>query len=266
MRLPMLLALFALPAFAEGTPNLSPATGRPGAAARLIEAHRLYQLGQSAHDPLLVFAAARLMQGLTLRQVTRTSAEPLPQPAAPEPAPKPKDKKAKAAKDPDPQPEPEPQPEPQPKVVPDPAQAAPLPGALDPTAMMAEARALVPDKDLLAEVIADAEAEFPPPGQVVLVSPLVQSAGGNTTFALPLAGGSYGEIGLLRLSADLTPDLSTTGHLTLTVSDATGNPVCVDASASASALCGIVPAQSGTFRITVTNDGTAPAAYLLISN
>ena len=58
MRLPLFLALFALPALAEGTPNLSPATGQPGAVARLIEAHRLFQLGQSAHDPLLVFAAA----------------------------------------------------------------------------------------------------------------------------------------------------------------------------------------------------------------
>ncbi len=261
MRLTLCLVLFALPAFAETTPNVSPATGRPGTVARLIEAHQLYLLGQSAHDPLLIFAAARLMQGITLRDVARTVAGPLPKATRPDPVKNPKDK-TKAAKDPLPGQPSDPKPLAGPEVVPDPAQAAPLPGALNPGAMMAEAGAMVPDKDLLGDLIAEAQTETPPPGPVAMVTSLIQSAGGNTTFSLPLAGKSYGEIGLLRLSADL----STAGHLTLTVSDQAGNPVCVDASASASALCGIVPKETGSFRVTVTNDGTTPAAYLLITN
>jgi hypothetical protein len=265
MRLPLFLALLALPAFAEGAPDLGPMIGRPGSVARLIEAHRLYQLGQSAHDPVLVFAAARLMQEVTLREVTRTLAEPLPTP--PEPEKKPKDKKDKSNVDPAKDGEPLAAPAATAAtVVPDPAQSAALPGALTPAAMMAEARNMVPDKDLLRDVIANAETETPPPGPVAQVTSLIQSAGGNTTFSMPLAGGSYGEIGLLRLSPDLTPDHASAGHLSMLVTDAAGNPVCVDASASASALCGIVPKETGTFRITVTNDGTAPAAYLLITN
>ena len=206
------------------------------------------------------------MQGVTLREVTRTIAEPLPE-AAPDPAKTPKDKKDKPKADavttadapvlPAP---------PLATVVPDPAASAPLPGTLNPNALMAVARSLLTGKDPLADVIADAEVETPPPGQAALVTSLVQSAGGNTTFALPLAGESYGEIGLLRLSPDLSPDLSTAGHLTLMVTDAAGNPVCMDASASASALCAIVPRETGIFRVTVTNDGTSPAAYLLITN
>lgn len=258
MRLPLLLALFALPAFAEGPANLSPVTAQPGAASRLIEAHRLFQLGKAAHDPLLVLAAARLMQGVTLREVTRRLADPLPRPA--EPDPKPEDKKDKPLQDPPP----DPLPPPEPKVVPDPAQAAPLPGSLSPAALLAAARAMVPDKDPLGDVIADAEAQSPPPGQSVLVTSLIQSAAGNTTFLVPFAGESYGEIGLLRLSPDFP--VIAAGHLTLTVTDAAGNLACMDASASASALCGIVPRETGNFRVTITNDGLAPAAYLLITN
>jgi hypothetical protein len=270
--LPLILALAALPVFAQATPNLSPTTGTsgtgtPGAAARLIEAHRLYQLGLTTKDALLVLTAARLMQGVTLREVTRTVAEPL---APQEPDPK-TDKASKADKS-DKTPKQDPPPvaaatktetETGPAtIVPDPGQFAPLPGALVPKAMFATARAFAPGTSPLRDMIADAESEVPPPGMVALVSSLIQSAGGSTTFALPLAGESYGEVGLLRLPANSDP----TGHLTMTVTDAAGNPVCVDASASASALCGIVPKESGLFRVTVVNDGTAPAAYLLITN
>lgn len=268
--LPLCLALLALPAFAEGPPNLSPpnlspATGRPGTVARLIEAHRLYHLGQSAHDPLLILAAARLMQGVTLREVTRTIAEPLPKDQDPDKTAKAKTDAAQARSPGD-----VPSPPPDARVVPDPAQSAPLPGALDPKAMMAEARDMLTPKDLLGDVIARAEAETPPPGPVAMVTSLVQGPAGTTTFGVPLAGDSYGEIGLLQLSANSTEaavsDPATVGHLTLTVTDAAGNLVCRDASATSTALCGIVPKETGTFRVTITNDGTAPAAYLLITN
>lgn len=234
------LALLPLPAWAEDAPNIAPLHGQDGAVARLLEAHRLQALGTDMRDPVLLMAAARLMQGVTLREVTRTEASP----AAPKPDPK--KKKAKEADAPVTA-----------TVVPDPARAAPLPGSLDPGALMEAARGFLPEGDILRDAIADAEGETPPPGPVAEVTSLVQDAGGATTFALPLSGNSYGEIGLLRLGA---------GHLVLKVTDAAGNPVCEDASASRAALCGIVPRQSDRFLVTITNDGGVSAPYLLISN
>ena len=261
MRLPLVLALLALPAAAqENPPNVSPEQGADGSVARLIEAHRLADLGLEMRDAVLVFAAARLMQGVTLREVTRTQASPIEVTVARGPKPdekkKKKDKMADAAK-------PVVQPAAQtvaldaPVVVPDPAQSAPLPGALAVHDLMETARTLLPEGDLLRDVIANAETEVPPPGPVAEVTSLLQAPGGETTFALPLAGQSYAEIGLLRLGA---------GHLTLRVTDAAGNPVCRDTSAGPSALCGVVPRESDHFLITITNDGADQAPYLLITN
>lgn len=254
MRLPVLLTLLALPALADDLPppNTSPLHGTDGTVARLIEAHRLASLGQTAHDPVLLFAAARLMQGVTLREVTRQTAEPAAPPEAkPDKTKKPK-KDAAVAPAPD---------VPAITVVPDPAQSAPLPGSLNPQALMEAARAMLPSGDLMRDVIADAEGEIPPPGPVAEVTSLTQTAGGNTTFSLPLAGQSYAEIGLLRLDPDLGQ-----GHLTLKVTDAAGNLICQDTSASSFALCGIIPRESGAFLVTVTNDGGETAPYLLITN
>ena len=234
------LALLPLPAWAEDAPNISPLHGQEGAVARLLEAHRLQALGKDMRDPVLLMAAARLMQGVTLREVTRTEAGPA------EPKPDARKKKAKEADAPVTA-----------TVVPDPAQEAPLPGTLDPKALMEEARAMLPEGDILRDAIADAEGETPPPGPVAEVTSLVQDAGGGTTFALPLAGNSYAEIGLLRLGE---------GHLVLKVTDAAGNPVCEDASAGPAALCGVVPRESGGFLVTVTNDGGVSAPYLLVTN
>jgi hypothetical protein len=124
-------------------------------------------------------------------------------------------------------------------------------------ALLDAARDMAPEGDILRDVIADARADTPPPGPVAEVTSLRQSPGGATTFALPMAGQSYGEVGLLRLSG---------GPVTLRVTDAAGNPVCQDASAGPSALCGFVPRESDRFLVTITNDGSIPADYLLITN
>ncbi|MBI1172936.1 hypothetical protein GC209_16200 [bacterium] len=246
--------LAALPARAEdpSQPNIAALHGSEGAAARLIEAHRLHALGLAAQDPVLVLAAARLMQGVTLHEVARQPAAPV---AEPKPAEKTRKKKQKAAASDsvaDPAPDVGP-----PATVPDPMQSAPLPGALDPHAMMEEARAMLPEGELLRDVIADAEGEIPPPGPVAEVTALTQPAQAETTFTLALAGDTYSEIGLLRLGP---------GHLTLRVTDAAGFPVCQDASAGPAALCGVVPRESDHFLVTITNDGTEAAPYLLITN
>lgn len=241
------LALAALVGRAdEVPPNIAPLQGQDGAVARLIEAHRLADLGTAMRDPVLVLAAARLMQGVTLREVPRKTAPAVAEPAE-KAAAKAGKKKAKDA----------PTAVTAIAVVPDPAQQAPLPGALDAAALMEQARAMLPQGSLLRDAIAGLAAEVPPPGPVVQVTSLVQAPGGATTFALALAGQSYAEIGLMRLGP---------GHLTLRVRDAAGHPVCLDASAGPSVLCGLVPRQSDRFLVTIANDGADAAPYLLLSN
>ncbi len=305
MRLPLILCLglvavtrFAAPTFADVVPSDVIAT--QGAVARLIEAHRLYDLGTQAHDPVLVFAAARLMQGVTLREVTRNVANAVTisaAPADPKPEEKPKKKKDKAPdpakadpakadpakgdpskadpSKPDP-PKADPskadpsKPDPAkadptqagafslqvPATVPDPAQSAPMPGNLDPHAMMETARGMLPDGEILRDAIASAETEVPPPGPVAVVTSLSQPPGSQTTFALAMAGQSYAEVGLLRLGP---------GHLTFLVTDALGNPICQDISASPATTCGFVPRISDRFLVTISNDSTVAAPYLLIT-
>ncbi len=250
----LLVIALAQAAMAQDLPpaNIAAMHGQDGSVARLIEAHRLADLGQTARDPVLLIAAARLMQGVTLREVPRTVAAPVTEPVSdPKPAEKPAKKKPKAAS-PDTTPDVAAI-----QVVPDPAQQAPLTGLLDPAALMEAARAMLPADSVLRDAVADLAAEIPPPGPVAQVTSLVQQPGGGTTYALALAGQSYAEIGLLRMGA---------GHLTLRVTDATGHPVCQDASAGPSVLCGLVPRQSDHFLVTVTNDGQQAAPYLLISN
>lgn len=253
----ILTACLALTAQADDLPppNLAPlpqsAPATEGATARLIEAHRLQAMGLALKDPVLLLAAARLMASVTLREVTRATAEPVAEPKPPEkPADKSKKKKAKA----DPAPVP---PAEAPQVVPDPATAAPLPGTLAIPALLDQARDLAPEGDILRDVIADARSDLAPPAPVAEVTALRQAPNGATTFALPMAGQSYGEIGLLRLFG---------GPVTLKVTDAAGNPVCQDQSAGPSALCGFVPRESDRFLVTIANDGSTAADYLLITN
>ena len=138
------LLILALPAQADDlASNLARVHGSDGMVARLIEAHRLADLGQAAHDPVLLFAAAGLIQGVTLRQVARRLADPV---AAPAPEPKP-DKTKKPQKT---APSKEPAADvPAITVVADPARSTALPGSLDPQALKEAARVMLPDGDIL---------------------------------------------------------------------------------------------------------------------
>lgn len=208
--LPLILAV--APALAE-TPE--------GPAARLIEAHRLASLGEVARDPVLLFAAARLMQGLQLTETrleAATSATP-PTDGSTDPSPDP------AAR------------------VPDTTKAPPLPGQLSAAALFDAARALAPEDSALREAITLAAAEIPPPPALLHISP--QSQEGSESFALPLPGGSPVQIGLLRLK----------GALSYSLTAPNGTVLCQDASTSAASLCTVTLPESQT--LTLTTEGTA---------
>ncbi|NBZ89121.1 hypothetical protein [Stagnihabitans tardus] len=213
---------FLLPLFLLAVPVEAQPTEGP--AARLMEAHRLAALGETARDPVLLFAAARLMQGLQLTETplspadpttsaepsTEGSAEPTPDPAA---------------------------------TVPDPAKAPPLPGQLSAPALFDAARALAPEDSALREAITLAASEIPPPPALLQVS--LHSQEGSQSFALPLPGGSPVQIGLLRLK----------GALSYSLSAPDGMVLCQDASTSAASLCTVTLPESQT--LTLTTTGTA---------
>jgi hypothetical protein len=80
MRLLLALLLTAAPALAQDKAVLDPAAfAQSGAVALYLQARGLATLGQAAKDPLLVAAAARILQGLTL---TDTPRQPDPAPAS----------------------------------------------------------------------------------------------------------------------------------------------------------------------------------------
>lgn len=230
MRFLLPLFLLAIPAEAQPT---------EGPAARLVEAHRLTALGETSRDPVLLFAAARLMQGLQLTETPLSPADPTASADAPtdgsaDPTPDPADtasgdstaaRPASTA------------------TVPDPAKAPPLPGQLASQALFEAARALAPEDSALREAITLAATEIPPPPALLHVA--LQSQEGSQSFALPLPGGSPVQIGLLRLKGALT--------YSLTAPD--GTVLCQDASTSAASLCTVTLPESQT--LTLTTTGTA---------
>lgn len=99
LRLALLLALLAPPAWAEG-PNLSPAPqGEPGSAAQLVLAQRLHDHALREGDVLALLAAIRLARGVTLRPATGWDLAPAPDipPDAPQGAPEAPDPGGEAA-------------------------------------------------------------------------------------------------------------------------------------------------------------------------
>ena len=189
-------------------------------ASRFVEAHRLAVLGAAAKDPVLVFAAARLMQSLALR-----AAGPADWTATPSaPGARPADWQDGA-------------------TVPDPATAA-LPGALDPGALFATARHMAPPDSALREAIATAATEIPAAPDSLAVGELSSTDAAQVTLALP--GGAPVTIGLV------TRD----GQFAYRLTDSTGTTLCEDASTTAGRLCTLTLPESQTLTLQVTGTAT----------
>lgn len=200
-----------------------------GPAARLVEAHRLAALGERLRDPVLVFAAARLMQGLALVE-TRV------QPAKGGPAdyPDSADRPAQGSADPT---------SGAAARVPDPSKMAPLPGQLNQALLFQSARQMAPEGSPLREAIALAAAEVSPAPAALQVA--AQDQNGAQDYALTLPGGDPVQIGLLRLE----------GSLSFTLTDPEGKVLCQDASTSAASLCTVTLPE--TQILTLSTQGKA---------
>jgi hypothetical protein len=211
-------------ALAEEAPLPNIATqgaGEPGGVAQVAVAHRLYELGIERRDAVDVMAAARLA-----REVKFTT---LSAPKTTEPVP---------------------------GVEP----GGPMPGAPGPVTvpgMLAAARALSGEDEVLLTLLDRVEAEAPDGRITATRAESVLPSAQRDVWSLTFFGGALAEIAVIG-DGD--------GNLDLTVTDEIGTPVCVAIGPSDIAYCDWVPARNGTFTVTVNNPSPAENSYLLLRN
>ncbi len=221
------LVAWSLPAFAEGAstdpakgPNVnSAATGKKGGAATMAMAHDLYALGMANKDALTVLTAARLAASVDVKEVEQKKAT-----------------KGEALAD-------------QPDGVDAPVDAA---------AMMAAAKELAGEDEVITGLIDDAEAEGAR-GRVGGASSTISRlpAGQTDVWEVPFYGDSYAEIAVLG-DGD--------ANLDVLVTDENGNTICYDVSWSDKIYCDFVPSWNGYFHVTVQNNGSKRNSYYMMTN
>ncbi len=238
MRLAIFLATTALclPAMAQDTtpPNVNTAaTGTKGSVAQMALAYDLYALGLARKDALTVLTAAKLAAGVEVKPVEQkktTTGTGIADQQDAAPAPE----------------------------VPAPEAPAPEAPAPDAATMMATARALAGEDELLAGLIDDAELETTRDrlsGATATHSRL--AAGQTDTWEVPFYADGTAEIAVLG-DGD--------ANLDMLVTDENGNTICYDVSWSDTIYCDFIPARNGYFTVTVQNNGQRPNSYSLMTN
>lgn len=222
-------ALIALgtPALAEGTtadpakgPNVNTAaTGTKGAVATMAMAQDLYALGMANKDALTVLTAAKLAASVDVKEVDRK-----------------KETKGDAIAD----------------------QTDGVDAPMDAAAMMASAKELAGEDEVLAGLIEDAEAEGSR-GRIGGASETLSRlpAGQTDVWEIPFYGDSYAELAVVG-DGD--------ANLDVLVTDENGNTICYDVSWSDKVYCDFVPSWNGYFYVTVQNNGGSRNSYYLMTN
>jgi len=200
--------------------NVDPAgTGTRGGVAQMAMAQDLYAMGMARQDALTVLTAAKLAAGVDLADVER-------------------ELETKAG------------------TVTEEADVADAP--VDAATMLASARALAGEDEVLAGLVEDAEAEGSR-GRIGGASQTLSrlSAGAVDTWKVPFYGNSYAELAVVG-DGD--------ANLDVLVSDENGNTICYDVSWSDKVYCDFVPAWNGYFVVTVENTGVKRNSYYLMTN
>lgn len=211
----------AMPALAQDKPaNVTAVeTGTKGPVSQMALAQDLYALGVANGDALTVLTAARLAAAVELKDVERKKETKGDEPAA---ADDPKD--------------------------------APV----DAAAMLATAKELAGEDELIAGLVEDAEAEGSR-GRIGGASRTLSRlpAGMTDIWEVPFYGNSYAELAVVG-DGD--------ANLDVLVTDENGNTICYDVSWSDKVYCDFVPAWNGYFYVTVQNTGGVRNSYYLITN
>jgi hypothetical protein len=215
-------AMIALPVMAQDKSgkNVDPAgTGTKGGVAQMAMAQDLYAMGMAQGDALTVLTAAKLAAGVELTDVEREL-----------------ETKAGAAGE----------------------EADVAEAPVDAATMLASAKTLAGEDELLAGLVEDAEAEGSR-GRIGGASRTLSRlpAGATDTWKVPFYGNSYAELAVVG-DGD--------ANLDVLVTDENGNTICYDVSWSDKVYCDFVPAWNGYFFVTVENTGRKRNSYYLLTN
>jgi hypothetical protein len=204
---------------AKGPNVKSSATGTKGAVATLAMAQDLYTLGIANKDALTVLTAAKLAASVDVKEVERK-----------------KETKGDAVAD----------------------QADGVDAPVDAATMMASAKELAGEDEVLTGLIEDAEAEGSR-GRIGGASETLSRlpAGQTDVWEIPFYGDSYAELAVLG-DGD--------ANLDVLVTDENGNTICYDVSWSDKIYCDFVPSWNGYFYVTVQNNGGSRNSYYLMTN
>lgn len=215
------LVALSFPAFAETKgPNVNTAaTGTKGGVATMAMAQDLYSLGMANKDALTVLTAAKLAASVDVKEVEQ----------------KKKTEGTELA-----------------------GQEDGVDAPVDAAAMMASAKELAGEDEVLAGLIEDAESEGSR-GRIGGASETLSRlpAGQSDVWEVPFYGDSYAEIAVVG-DGD--------ANLDVLVTDENGNTICYDVSWSDKVYCDFVPSWNGYFYVTVQNNGSKRNSYYLMTN
>lgn len=200
--------------------NVDPAAaGSPAGAKQAALAQDLYALGLANKDALTVLTAAKIAAGVTFTDVEREV----------------ETKGDEVAEEAD---------------VAD--------GPVGAEQMLADAKALAGEDEVILGLIEDAEAEGSR-GRIGGASRTLSRlpAGRTDTWKVPFYGNSYAEVAVVG-DGD--------SNLDVLIADENGNTICYDVSWSDKVYCDFVPAWNGYFYITVQNTGRKRNSYFLLTN
>ncbi len=230
--LPAMLAVAALvagatPALARDAtgPNVDPtATGTPGAVTAFVLAQDLYAIGLAGKDALTVLTAARLAASVDMTE-GRVGVPEIN-----------KHSTGKATAD----------------------DVGAADAQMDAATMMARARDLAGEDEMILALIELAEAEGMQAGLGGATRRLSHLPAGMTdVWQVPFHGHSLAEVAVVG-----DGDAS----LEVRITDESGNPICQDVGGSDRVICDFVPAWNGYFQISVRNTGVSRNSYYLITN
>ncbi|MBL9055573.1 MAG: hypothetical protein JNJ84_04775 [Rhodobacteraceae bacterium] len=215
------LVTLSLPVMAENKgPNVdTSATGTKGGVATLALAQDLYALGMANKDALTVLTAAKLAASVDVKEVEQ----------------KKKTEGTETA-----------------------GQEDGVDAPVDAATMLASAKELAGEDEVLAGLIEDAEAEGSR-GRIGGASSTLSRlpAGQTDVWEVPFYGNSYAELAVVG-DGD--------ANLDVLVTDENGNTICYDVSWSDKVYCDFVPSWNGYFYVTVQNNGSKRNSYYLMTN
>lgn len=215
-------ALLAGPAAAQdqtGTNIDKAGVGTKGGVATLALAQDLYALGLANKDALTVLTAATLAASVHVTTVERTKTTKGTETAG---------------------------------------QDEGTGTAVDAATMLATARDLAGEDEVLAGLIEDAEADGARGRFGGASATLSRLAAGQTDlWEIPFYGESYAEVAVLG-DGD--------ANLDVRVTDENGNIICHDVGWSDRVYCDFVPSWNGYFYVTVENAGSRRNSYTILTN